>query len=744
MAHLPHFIVDLALILAVAGITTLIFRKINQPVVLGYIIAGVLVGPHISLVPTVADEEGVRLWSEIGVIFLLFTLGLEFSFKKLAKVGGAASVTGIVEITVMIGLGFLTGRLMGWTLMDSIFLGAVLSISSTTIIIRAFDEVGVRTRKFTMLVFGILIVEDLVAILLLVVLSTFAVSQQFAGSELLTQIFKLVFFLTLWILGGIFLVPTFLKLTQKLMNDETMLIVSLGLCLLMVVLAVKAGFSAALGAFIMGSILAETSQAERIENLVKSVKDLFAAIFFVSVGMMIDPNVLLEYAVAITIITLIRVLVKLIATSFGALLAGQSLKHSIQAGMSLAPIGEFSFIIAALGVSLNVTSGFLYPIAVAISAITTFATPFLIRQSGTVFNFVETLLPERWIKAINRYSSGSQQLSAYSEWKELLRGYARNAIIHSLIIGALIFLSQRYLRPFTLEHFPNSTMANVVSVFATLILTVPFFWAIAIRRVNKDAYRNLWLNRKLNRGPLIAIEIARICLSILLMTILINIYFSFSVAVFVAVVAMALAIVVFNKKLQSFYEKMERSFLTNLNERESLKLVKQDITPWDAHLATFDVKSEFPFLGKQLRELQLREKYGVNIALIERGKSSIISPDRYEKLYPGDKLSIIGTDDQLAAVKEFFDNSKDKPESEIRGDEITLHNFTIKADSKLLNSTIRDSGIRTHAKALVVGIERNGIRSLNPESTVMFQEGDIVWVVGVKRKIEEFLLDKDV
>ncbi|HMG92454.1 MAG TPA: cation:proton antiporter [Chryseolinea sp.] len=743
MAHLPHFIVDLALILGVAGVTTLIFRKINQPVVLGYIIAGFLVGPHVSLFPTVADSEGVRLWSEIGVIFLLFSLGLEFSFKKLAKVGGAASVTAIVEIAVMIGLGFLTGQLMGWTLMDSIFLGAVLAISSTTIIIRAFDEVGVRTRKFAMLVFGILIVEDLVAILLLVVLSTFAVSQQFAGSELLTQIFKLVFFLTLWVLGGIFLVPTFLKRTRKLMNDETMLIVSLALCLLMVVLAVKAGFSAALGAFIMGSILAETSQAERIEHLVKSVKDLFAAIFFVSVGMMIDPNVLLEYAVEITIITLIRVLVKLIATSLGALLAGQSLKHSIQAGMSLAPIGEFSFIIAALGVSLNVTSGFLYPIVVAISALTTFTTPFLIRQSGTVFNFIEARLPQRWLKAINRYSSGSQQLSAYSEWKELLRGYAMNAIIHSLIIGALIFLSQRYLRPFTQEHFPNSTTATVVSVLVTLIITVPFFWAIAIRRINKDAYRNLWLNRKIKRGPLIVIELARICLSILLITILINIYFSFSVAVLVAVVAMALAIVVFNKRLQSFYERMERSFLTNFNERESLKLVRPEITPWDAHLATFDVEPEFPFSGKQLRELRLREKYGVNIALIERGKSSIISPDRYEKLYPGDKLSIIGTDDQLSAIKEVFKNTNDNSESDVDKDEIVLQNFTVKQDSKLLRRTIRESGIRDEAQALVVGLERDGQRNLNPESMLILLEGDIVWIVGPKNKITKYLWSEE-
>jgi len=741
MAHLPHFIVDLALILGVAGVTTLIFRRINQPVVLGYIIAGLLVGPHVSLFPTVADSEGVALWSEIGVIFLLFTLGLEFSFKKLVKVGGAASVTAIVEIVVMIGVGLLTGQLMGWKLMDSIFLGAILSVSSTTIIIRAFDEVGVKTKKFAALVFGILIVEDLVAILLLVLLSTLAVSQQFAGSELLTQLLKLVFFLTLWILGGIYVIPTFLKRTRKLMNDETMLIVSIALCLLMVLLAVAAGFSAALGAFIMGSILAETTQAERIEHLVKSVKDLFAAIFFVSVGMMIDPGVLLEYAVPILIITVITILGKLIATSLGALLAGQSLKHSIQAGMSLAQIGEFSFIIAALGVSLKVTSGFLYPIAVAASAVTTFTTPFLIKKSSSVYKFFEARLPRKWVKALNRYSSGSQQLSGYSEWKQLLRGYAMNSVIHSLIIGAIIFLSQRYLRPFIYEYFPNSTTASVVSVIATLILTVPFIWAIAIRRINKEAYKNLWLNRKLNRGPLITIEIGRIMLAILLVTILITSYFSFSVAVLIAVIAMASAIFVFNKKLQSFYERMERNFLTNLNERESLN-IKPEITPWDAHLATFDVLPDFQHSGKQLMQLQLREIYGVNVALIERGKSSIISPDRYEKLYPGDKLSIIGTDDQLASVKELFESSKDKPEDQVHQEEITLRNFTVTFESKLWNQTIRESGIRDKAKALVVGLERNGQRQLNPESTAVLQEGDIVWIVGVKRKIDYFLWNK--
>src|SRR5688572_29579028 len=445
MPHLPHFIVDLALILAVAGVTTLIFRKIKQPVVLGYIIAGFLVGPHFALIPTVVDAEGVTLWSELGVIFLLLFLGLEFSFKKLMHVGGAASVTAIVGIAFMLGLGFLTGQLIGWTLMDSIFLGAILSISSTTIIIRAFDEVGVRTKKFATLVLGILIVEDVVAILLLVLLSTLAVSQQFAGSELMMQMLKLMFFLIIWFLAGIFFVPTFLKRTRNLMNDETMLIVCVGMCLLMVMLAVEVGFSAALGAFIMGSILAETTQAERIESLIKSVKDLFAAIFFVSVGMMIDPNVLVDYALPLLIITLLTIFGKFFATALGALLSGQSLKHSVQAGMSLAQIGEFSFIIASLGVSLNVTSAFLYPIAVAASAVTTFTTPFLIRQSGPFYSMLESKLPARWVKNLNRYSSGTQQLSAFSDWKVLLHAYLVNLAAHSVVILAIILFSQEFL-----------------------------------------------------------------------------------------------------------------------------------------------------------------------------------------------------------------------------------------------------------------------------------------------------------
>jgi monovalent cation:H+ antiporter-2, CPA2 family len=740
MGHIPHLITDLALILGVAGVTTLIFKKIHQPVVLGYIIAGFLVGPHVSLFPTVVDAEGIQVWSEIGVIFLLFTLGLEFSFRKLVAVGGSATISALTEIILMIGMGFLTGRLLGWSAMDSIFLGAILSMSSTTIIIRAIDEVGVRTKKFVMLVMGILIIQDLAAVLLLVLLSTLAVSQQFAGVDLVTQIFKLGFFLILWFLAGIFFIPTFLKRTRKLMKDETMLIVSVALCLGMVLLAVQVGFSAALGAFIMGSILAETTQAERIEHLVKSVKDLFAAVFFVSVGMMIDPSVLRDYAVPILVITSVTIVGKFLTTLIGALVSGQSLKHSIQSGMSLAQIGEFSFIIASLGVSLKVTSGFLYPIAVAVSAITTFATPFMIVKSGQVYSWLERRLPQNWVSSLNRYSTGSQQLSAYGEWRELLHAYVINFIIHSVLIVAIIILSEEYVHPFLIELIGDTIIGNIVTLIITLLLMVPFIWALAIRRIQKAAYANLWLNRKLNRGPLIAIEITRIVIATIHVGIAINLFFSLSVAFVLAVFSMALAIAIFSQKLQTFYDRIEKRFLTNLNERELQKVVRHEITPWDAHLADFEILPEFPQAGKQLQQLALREKYGVNIAFIDRGKLSILVPDRYERLYPGDKISVIGTDDQLARIKEVFESIPEaNNETEIHSDEITLQNFTVTKDSRLYHMSIRHSGLREEAMALVVGLERNGTRLLNPDSKMVLQEGDTIWIVGVKHRVEDFL-----
>lgn len=742
MNHLPHLITDLALILAVAAVTTLIFKKINQPVVLGYIIAGFLVGPHVSLIPTVADPEGIKVWSEIGVIFLLFSLGLEFSFKKLVKVGGSAFITALVGVTLMNAAGFLTGYLLGWKFMDRLFLGAILSISSTTIIMRAFAELGVRTKKFASLVLGVLIVQDLVAILLLVMLSTFSVTQQFAGSELIIQVAKLLFFLTLWFVAGIFVIPTFLKKANKLLNDETTLIISIALCLLMVWLAVTVGFSAALGAFVMGSILAETVYSEHIEELVKSVKTLFAAVFFISVGTMIDPTVLAEHWIPIAIIIVVIIIGMSGTFTLGALLSGQSLKHSVQTGMSLAQIGEFSFIIASLGTTMNVTSPFLYPIAVAASTFTTFTTPFMVNASTPVYKMLERKLPAKWTARINRYSTSSQQLSAYSDWKKLLKAYAINSLIHTVLIGALIFFSRNLIIPYIHQSVENELVAKIVSVVVTLLLTIPSIWALAVRRVEREAYSHLWLNKTLNRGPLIAIEIVRIALAAALVGVLINVYFSIATAVVIALLVMTIAIILFRNKLQDFYDRLETRFLSNLNEKEHAKTKGNEIAPWDAHLATFHVQAELPFVGKQLQELRFRERYGVNIALIERGKLSILTPNRTERIYPGDHLSIIGTDEQLGKLKRLFEKEIiTNVESQIHDDQITLQNFTIDDNSRLVNRTIRDSKLREIGKGLVVGLERNGNRLLNPESDTKLLHGDIVWVVGVRKSIDQFITE---
>ncbi|GGE68964.1 transporter (CPA2 family) [Pedobacter psychrotolerans] len=736
--HLPDLIADLGLILTAAGITTLIFKKIKQPLVLGYILAGLLVGPHLDFFPSVTDTKNISIWGEIGVIFLLFSLGLEFSFKKLVKVGGSASITAVVEVVFMLLIGFSAGKLMGWKTMDSIFLGGILSVSSTTIIIRAFEELGVKHKKFAGLVFGVLIVEDLVAILLLVLLSTLAVSQQFAGSEMLISILKLAFFLVLWFLGGIFLIPSFLKATRKLMNDETMLVVSLALCLVMVLLAVKVGFSPALGAFIMGSILAETTQAEKIEHLTKSVKDLFAAVFFVSVGMLIDPKILIDYGLPILIITLATILGKFLSSGLGALLSGQPLKTSVQAGLSLAQIGEFSFIIATLGLTLKVTSDFLYPIAVAVSAITTFTTPYLIKHSETFYNFLNRILPKKWLEGISRYSSSTAGITTLSDWKILLRSYAFNTIIHSVIIVAVIFLASRYIQPFIATNMVNGLKSTIISLVVSFIIMAPFLWALSIRRIQKTAYSHLWLNKKYTRGPLIAIEVFRIALGIFFVGFLMYQFFDTWVAAGIALALIVLMMFIFSRKLQTFYNTLEKRFILNLNARENQK---PDILPWDTHLAELTVSPESEVVGQTLASLMIREKFGVNIAMIERGRNSIPTPGRDERLYPNDKLLLIGADDQLAAVKAILEVDIPETESEknFPDKEMALQKVVVNLESPVYGLSIRNAGIREKAQALIVGIERGTERILNPSSDFIFDNGDIIWIVGNNKKIKEVL-----
>ncbi|SIT89883.1 cation:proton antiporter [Pontibacter indicus] len=738
MTHLPHLVMDLGLILGAAGIMTLIFKKLKQPLVLGYIIAGLLVGPHVSFFPTIIELENINVWAEIGVIFLLFSLGLEFSFKKLVKVGGASSIMAGVEVIVMLLLGYLTGKLLGWSTMDSVFLGGILSISSTTIIIRAFDELGVKSQRFAGLVFGVLIVEDLVAILLMVLLSTLAVSQQFAGTEMLLAVLKLAFFLAVWFLAGIFLIPTLLKQASKLMNDETLLIVAIALCFLMVILAAQVGFSPALGAFIMGSILAETTKAEKIEHLIMSVKDLFGAIFFVSVGILINPAMIVEYAGPIAVITVVTLVGKLVSISGGGLIAGQGLKTSIQSGMSVSQIGEFSFIIATLGLSLKVTSDFLYPVAVAVSAITTFTTPYMIRLSEPFYQSVERMLPRKWKKRLNQYSSGARTIGTASDWKILLRSYMVNMAVSSVLLVAIVLLAENFLYPFMTEEVLPGTWGRVATVSIALILMLPFLWAMAVYHPQKEAQGRIWANRNY-RSLIIVLEFTRIGIAILVIGFLLNRVLSVEVALIVSLLIIGL-LVLFSKRIQNFYIRIENRFMSNLNAREiaAASSMTHTLVPWDAHLTSFEVAPSAVVVGKSMGELQIREKYGINVAVIEREDRTIMAPTRDERIFPGDKIYVFGTDEQLAAFGDFVNEASIPAQNgETAREEVGLQKVVVSSDSMLHGRTVRESGVREKTKGLIVGIEKKGRRILNPDSELVIEEGDIVWIVGSPWRVRQ-------
>jgi CPA2 family monovalent cation:H+ antiporter-2 len=731
---LPNLISDLGLILVTAAIAVLLFRKLKQPLVLGYLVAGFLASSQFDFFPTVKDMDSVKVWAEIGVIFLLFSLGLEFSFKKLMKVGGTASITAITQIVGMVIIGYFIGQLMDWGKMNSLFLGVILSISSTTIILKTFDELGVKTQKFAGNVIGALIVQDILAILMMVMLSTVAVSQQFSGGELMQSVLKLIFFLTIWFVAGIFFIPTLLKKAKHLLTDEMLLIVSLALCLLMVLFAANVGFSPALGAFIMGSIIAETTQAEHIEHLVKPVKDLFGAVFFVSVGMLINPEMLAKYAVPVGILTFAVILGQSFLSTIGALFSGQPLKQSIQTGMSLSQIGEFSFIIATLGMTLNVTSDFLYPIIVAVSAITTFTTPFMVKFSTPFSIYLEKKLPRRWVKRIERYSANTEAIKSVSTWQIVLRAYLTQVVIHSIIIVAIISLSSKYILPLV----QDSRFGNAIAALITIVLLSPFLWALSLRRVATKQVQELMQVRKY-QGPIIVLVFFRIVLSLFYIGFILNTFFSPIIA-FIALVIAVVSYVLFPKKLHAFYNKIEGHFLKNYHGREIAKTNKRQnvLSPWDGHMANFNIALASNIVGKTLEELRIREHFGINIATIKRGDIIINIPLRSERLFPGDEISVIGTDEQVIAFKNYLDqNEIDLPE-EVLEDEIILQQLELK-NRICIGKTIRESQIREKTHGIIVGIERNGKRILNPESNIILQADDILWIAGDKKKIASFL-----
>ena len=734
--HLAPLISDLALILILAAGITLIFKWLKQPVVLGYIVAGFLASNHFDLLPSISDASDINIWAEIGIIFLLFGLGLEFSFKKLMNVGGSALITALVIVTGMMICGFSTGRLLGWDTTDSVFLGGMLSMSSTTIIIKAFNDLGLQKRKFTGLVFGVLIVEDLFAVVLMVLLSSLYLGKNSEALSAGESIFKLIFFLLVWFGAGIYLIPTALARARRYLSRETLLIVALGLCLGMVVLANYAGFSSALGAFIMGSILAETIEAKAITQVTQSVRDLFGAVFFVSVGMLVDPTILAEYWLPVLIITLIVIVGQIAFAAAGMLISGQSLRHAIQSGFSLAQIGEFAFIIATLGLSLGVTSTFLYPIAVAVSVITTFTTPFMIRLSDPAIRFLDRHLPQRVKLVLEQYGAGTSTANTHGAWRTLLTSYVQRTLILCVLLGGMVWLSIQYIVPFCMETV-GPEWGRLVSATAVLMVMAPLIWALAVRRIQSKIFIRLWTDSHFNRGFLISLILLRIFLAgIFVMAVLVHIY-AFRKGALIGVGLLTLILLVFSRRIQRGWSHFESQFVRNLSANAHGSIVRVNSEAKNLHMTRLTVSPESPVTGKTIGDARLRDTYGMTVISIRRGTHNILIPDASEVLFPGDEMTVVGPEESLRDATARIETPADAiyPQES----EMEIRQFWLQERSPLVGLTISESGIRKELQCLVISIERADGNVLDPSAGLQFMAGDVVWFAGEKSRIRQLM-----
>ena len=750
MSELPALIQDLALILVVAGAVTLVFKKLKQPLVLGYILAGFLVSPHMTYTASVVDMENIHLWADIGVMFLLFSLGLDFSFKKILKMGASPIISTATIIFSMSMLGVFVGHLFNWSQMDCTFLGGMLAMSSTTIIYKAFDDLGLRQQQFAGLVMSVLILEDILAIVMMVMLSAIASGSNPDGSQMLGSILKIIFFLVLWLVVGIFAIPLFLRSVRKLINAEVLLVVSLGLCCAMAVFSAKVGFSSAFGAFIMGSILAETIEAERIEKLVEPVKNLFGAIFFVSVGMLVDPEIIIDYAGPIALLVLTILIGQSIFGSLSFMLGGESLKSAMRCGFSMAQIGEFSFIIASLGLGLGVISDFLYPVVVAVSVITTFLTPYMIRLATPAYNMLEKRLPTRLIKLLNHLSMSHPNTTEQSKWKRLLTQMAINTVVYSILSLATIALMFTFALPFfqkVTSRWGFDWYANIITGVLTVICISPFLRAMVMKKNRSEEWKALWAESNRNRLPLLFTILVRGTIAVAFVFYICHHLSHFGSAIIITLGIIVVIFIVFSRSVKHRSIVLERLFINNLRSRDieaqiqgkKRPLYEGKLLDRDIHIAEIDVPFDSKWMGQTLKQLSLGSKYGIHVSSIMRGGHRLNIPDGDYVIFPGDKLQVIGSDDQLSKLSSALKEEVLGEDTDIEAREMKLRQLIIGSNSPFIGKTLEESGIRSTYSCMVVGLEegKENLSRVSPKRR--FEEGDIIWVVGEKESLNSLL-----
>lgn len=745
MAEIPHLIQDLALILMVAGLVTLLFKKLRQPLVLGYIVAGFLVSPHMPYLMSVVDKADIRTWADIGVMFLLFSLGLDFSFKKILKMGMAPVIAALTIIFCMMALGTGVGTMFGWSRMNCLFLAGMLAMSSTTIIYKALDDLGLRQQRFAGLVMSVLILEDVLAIVMMVMLSTIARGANPDGSMMIESVGKIVFFLVLWFVVGIFLIPPFLRKTRRLMNDETLVVVALGLCCAMAVLSTTVGFSSAFGAFVMGSILAETIEADKITTVVEPVKNLFGAIFFVSVGMLVDPAILLSYAVPILVLVLTILVGQAIFGTMGFMLSGQPLKTAMRCGFSMAQIGEFAFIIASLGLSLRVISDFLYPVVVAVSVITTFLTPYMMKAAIPCYEFMERRLPRKWIRRLDHMGAIHHTTQTENNhWRALLKAMAWNVVIYSILSVAVVAIMLSLFLPFMRRLLPGWELhwwANGITGILTVAMISPFLRSMIMKKNHSEEFKALWTESRLNRLPLIFTVLVRVAIGAGFIFYICNYLSRFKNALIITIALVVILLMALSRRLKHRSIRLERLFVQNLRSRDIEAQVSGKRRPLfeghlldrDIHISEFIVPVDSLWAGKTLAQLKLGNRFGVHVSSILRGSHRINIPDGNMMLFVGDKLQAIGNDEQLNIMNAAMQAELLPEDADIEHREMKLQKLVITADSPLVGKTLKESNVRQRYNFMVVGVEegQKNLTMINPNRR--FEVGDIVWVVGEEK-----------
>ena len=753
MSELPELVQDLALILVVAGFVTLLFKKLKQPLVLGYIVAGFLVSPHMSYTMSVVDKDDIQTWADIGVIFLLFSLGLDFSIKKILKMGASPIIAACTIIFSMMVLGIIVGHSFGWKEMDCIFLGGMVAMSSTTIIYKAFSDMGLTQQGFASTVMSVLILEDILAIVMMVMLSTVASGNSPDGIQLLGSIMKIGFFLVLWFVVGLFAIPLFLRSVRKILNSETLLIVSLGFCCLMAVISTQVGFSAAFGAFVMGSILAETVEADKIIRLVDPVKNLFGAIFFVSVGMLVKPDVIVEYAIPILLLVITILVGQALFGTLGYLLGGQTLKNAMRCGFSMAQVGEFAFIIATLGKSLGVISEFLYPVVVAVSVITTFLTPYMIRAAEPCYNVLIKHLPKRWVRRLTHIQTNNAGESASTNnlWKVLMKKMIFNTLIYGILSAAVIAImfsaALPICRNLSIKWTGSHWIGNAVCGFLTILFIAPFLRSIVMKQNHSEAFKALWTDRRINRLPLTATILARVLIALSFIFYICNYLTRFKNALMIAVAVGLLILMLLSRWLKKRSITLERLFIQNLQSRDieaqkqgkKKPLFANHLIDRDIHIANLELPDDSLWAGKTLYSLKLRNRFGVHISSILRGSKHINIPNGGTILFPGDKLQAIGNDEQLTKLSKAMKAELQPTITDIEKHEMKLRSFTISKTSPFIGKTLKDSGIRDEYNCMVVGVDegQKNLTLITPSRSL--QAGDVLWVVGEEKDLERIL-----